>query len=278
MHDPKVVSGLIQRLYRPTDSTTQRQLVESLARLYYREGEYVKGDWWGTRPDTSGPYYDRQKWEQTERIEKVLGGLTQGASPELTRMLGEQMKRHHISLRGDRSTRGAGNEEKPISVASVDPSNPNQIGNQPFADVFEKARVVMGDSEKGKILFTSQNCIACHTYEDGQTPKGPHLADIGKRYSKPELLESILRPSAKLAQGFESWQFLMDDGTTYVGFVVLESAESVTIRQSNGVAAELLRPDLEDRKKQETSMMPEGLVSNLTVEQLADLVAYLQSL
>ena len=278
MHDPKVVSGLIQRLYRPTDSTTQTQLVESLARLYYREGEYTKGDWWGTRPDTSGPYYDRQKWEQTTRIEKVLGGLAQGASPELTRMLGEQMKRHHISLQGDRSTRGAGNEEKPISVAAVDPSNPNQIGNQPFADVFEKARVVMGDSEKGKILFTSQNCIACHTYEDGQTPKGPHLADIGKRYSKPELLESILRPSAKLAQGFESWQFLMDDGTTYVGFVVLESAESVTIRQSNGVAAELLRPDLEDRKKQETSMMPEGLVSNLTVEQLADLVAYLQSL
>ena len=47
-------------------------------------------------------------------------------------------------------------------------------------------------------LFKAQSCVACHTTADGQTPKGPHLADIGKRY-KPD--ESALKPSAKLAQG-----------------------------------------------------------------------------
>jgi hypothetical protein len=41
---------------------------------------------------------------------------------------------------------------------------------------------------------------------------------------------------------------------------------------------ELTQADIEERKKQEKSMMPEGLVGNLKLEQLADLMAYLESL
>jgi hypothetical protein len=41
---------------------------------------------------------------------------------------------------------------------------------------------------------------------------------------------------------------------------------------------ELDRTEIETREKQEPSMMPEGIVGNLTPEQLADLLAYLRSL
>jgi hypothetical protein len=92
---------------------------------------------------------------------------------------------------------------------------------------------------------------------DDQTPKGPHLVDIGKRYTPTELVESILKPSAKIAQGYESYSFAIADGRVFTGFVVSEAASTVQIRES---------------------VMPEGIAGNLTPEQLADLIAYLQSL
>src|SRR5262249_33049709 len=102
--------------------------------------------------------------------------------------------------------------------------------------------------------------------------------DIGKRYSAAELVESILKPSAKIAQGFETYRFDMTDGKVYTGFVVSEGANTVLMRESTGVQRALPRKEIEERHKLDQSAMPEGIVNNLTPEQLADLVAYLQSL
>ena len=102
--------------------------------------------------------------------------------------------------------------------------------------------------------------------------------DIGKRYSAAELLESILKPSAKIAQGFETYTFEMADGKVYTGFVVSESAGSVLIREATGTQRELKRAQIEARAIQKQSMMPDGLVNNLTPEELSSLIAYLQSL
>ena len=41
---------------------------------------------------------------------------------------------------------------------------------------------------------------------------------------------------------------------------------------------QLKRDEIDERTPQKASAMPEGLVANLTPEQLADLLAYLQSL
>ena len=70
----------------------------------------------------------------------------------------------------------------------------------------------------------------------------------------------------------------MSSGKVHNGFVVLESAEIVTIRQNDGLSLELLQDDIEERVKQEISMMPKGIVGNLTPEQLADLTSWLQTL
>jgi putative heme-binding domain-containing protein len=137
---------------------------------------------------------------------------------------------------------------------------------------------IKGDAGKGQQLFKSQSCIACHTTADGQLPKGPHLVEIGKRAKPEELLESILKPSAKIAQGYETYRFELRDGQTVSGFVVGDRAEAVVIRDATGVQRELLRTNIEDRVMLKISAMPEGLVSNLTPAQLADLLAFLQSL
>src|SRR5262249_12087233 len=119
---------------------------------------------------------------------------------------------------------------------------------------------------------------ACHTDADGQTPKGPHLVDIGQRSKAEELVESILKPSAKLAQGYETYRFAMLDGRIITGFVVSEGADVVLVREATGVQRELKRADIESRTQQKVSAMPEGIVNNLMPGQLADLIAYLKSL
>src|SRR6266536_1174534 len=104
------------------------------------------------------------------------------------------------------------------------------------------------------------------------------MVDIAKSYIAAELVESILKPSAKIAQGFETYLFEMTNGKVYTGFVVSESARAVLIREATGVQRELKTAQIESRVIQKQSLMPDGLVNNLTPEGLADLIAYLQSL
>jgi putative heme-binding domain-containing protein len=168
--------------------------------------------------------------------------------------------------------------QTPIEIPKADPNNPDQIGNLETAVAARRALATTGDIEQGKALFEAQSCRACHTDADGQTPKGPHLVDIGQRYNPQELAESVLTPSAKIAQGFDTYTFLTTNGRVFTGFVVLETADAVRIREQSGLETELAIEDIEARQKQEQSMMPDGIVANLTPEQFAHILAYLRSL
>ena len=49
-------------------------ILQALARLYQREGVWrgTLAEWWGTRPDTTGPYYDPVTWDESPRILAAL--------------------------------------------------------------------------------------------------------------------------------------------------------------------------------------------------------------
>lgn len=281
MHREGAVSEIIRRLYRPLEDELRTELLSLLSRLYFKEGDYEKGDWWGTRPDTTGPYYDRQTWVMTDRIDRVLKATFEQGDSNLRERMQKDFDRFKLPLSKDAASNSIAAEEmkqQPIVIEHVDPNNPQLLGNQKLETIQQKVVSLNGNVEAGKKLFVSQACVACHTFADGQVPKGPHLVDIGKRYTRPELVESLIHPSAKIAQGFDSWQFLTRDGEVLTGFVVTESADRVLLRNGQGVLQALSQDDIEERKKQEQSMMPPGLVGTLTVEQLSDLLAYLESL
>jgi putative membrane-bound dehydrogenase-like protein len=263
MHDKRTVEGLIKKLATIRSMELRRDVLATLIRLHHREADY-KGAWWGIRPENTGPYYDPVEWDQSSRIGAVLTSAVLDADSDTAAFLLAELARHRVSLRG--------------LVAKADPKNTNQIGNLTYEAALKRAVAAKGDVAKGKVLFKAQSCVACHTVADGQMPKGPHMVDIGKRYSPLELVESVLKPSAKIAQGFETYLFEITDGKVYNGFVVSESAKAVLIREATGVQRELKRDQIESRSIQKQSMMPDGLVNNLTPEELAHLLAYLQSL
>ncbi|MCO6455789.1 MAG: discoidin domain-containing protein [Pirellulaceae bacterium] len=279
MHEQPAVEGLVRQLGTTREQAARRQLFSTLIRLYHREGPYTSG-WWGTRPDTSGPYFDRQKWSASPRIEAVVRtALAEGQEEASAFLLGE-LERFQVRLQGLTAAAVAGTDEPqaPIALPKVDPQDTRLIANMPPEQALAQALSAEGQADRGRQLFTSQSCTACHTYADGQTPKGPHLVDIGKRYKRAELFESILKPSAKIAQGFDTYTFVTDSGRVLTGFVVGESADTVRIREATGLARDIPIAEIEQRVRQPLSMMPEGLIHNLTPAQLADLVAYLESL
>jgi putative membrane-bound dehydrogenase-like protein len=280
MHDGKTVEGLIKKLGTTRSAELRRGVLATLVRLYHREADY-KGAWWGIRPENEGPYYDAVEWDQSKRIGAVLTSAALDGDADTTAFLRTELARHRVSLTGLPSRTGpvpVAEKEIPVVVPKADPNNPNQIGNMTYEAAAKRALAGRGDAAKGKALFKAQLCNACHTDADGQALKGPHMVDIGKRYSAAELVESILKPSVKIAQGFETYRFDTADGKVYTGFVVSERPRSVLIREATGTQRELPLAQIESRAIQKQSMMPDGVVNNQTPEGLADLVAYLQSL
>ena len=456
LHEPAVVSGLTHRLETVSESATRTAILKVLCRLYQREAAW-DGKWWGTRPDTSGPYFKPETWEESTRIAEALrrvvpaldaqsmtlisaeilknrielpellslafkvaesnasaraslvdllsgrtgvagpaaqflvrvaetdaeplpirikavralqrsadagsldavvkvlvevqrrddlasvwdefvregrngqnvefyvqlardgeparrvlgysvliniasqrgGGVRRGrstaletieaawAKPEATVALLEAIGRSRaqdyadqvrISLRSDKADiRQAALYAAGRLKLSVEPSGP-LIETLTYEQVVADATKQTGEAKIGAEVFTRQGCVNCHTVSAEEPVKGPFLGGIATRYSRAELCESILKPGAKIAQGFETQWFATTDGEEVEGFVVKESGDEVEVRNILGVTATISKKNVKQRGKRDTSVMPAGLGDKLTVPELASLLAYLESL
>ena len=144
--------------------------------------------------------------------------------------------------------------------------------------VLEKTETLTGDPLIGGSLFISATCITCHVDSDSQKAIAPSLNGVTQRLKRDEIIDSILHPSNKIAEGYAAYKFLHYEGQVYVGSILEETEEKVRIKQKTGEVIELFLDDIDDRMKDESSPMPEGLVDVLTIQQFADLLAYLESL
>lgn len=280
IHSSKVVGGLISLI---SSNKSDQQAWGTLIRLYHTEGPYI-GKWWGTRPDTTGPYYTRDKWEMTDEIGSFIeSNFAQCDKPTQT-FIATQLDRHKVKLPTISAiARDMLKESKPavemvVKVPTFDKNNPNQLGNIKYDVVVSEITPMKGNVKKGAEIFKQQSCAACHTVEKGAKAVGPQLVDIGKRYKRVELLESIIKPNAKIAQGFATQIFATEEGLTYTGFVTREAGNEVEIRTAEGKSVVISKNIIEARKESKNSVMPEGLVSNLNAKQMASLLAYLESL
>lgn len=464
MHTPEVVTGLIERLGKATDPALRQGILGALSRLHFKEGEW-KGDSWGTRPDTRGPYYQPEAWSETPKIAVALKDALAKASPEEAAFLVKELNRNRIQFNEAQQRILALAKQDPkvipelvaqLAVAEVVPAeavdlvvkfvndagkstpttsaalsqaiialsktdsaqgvsatltafealkklpdsgkdfdaalnaflnapkleNHHQLVEQvaeklewpvsmyadaallslanrktgspesiqlskkaqdtgwsepkrrkqivdaisaikhmpsaakvltalddPDAEVkgaAERAAKAMrlqkvedktplvsslkpedalaavlktkGDISLGEMLFTRQTCVACHTVKETEAQKGPYLGNIAQTYKRPELAQNILDPNKTIAQGFASEVFTLKDGTQQMGFITLESADSVKVRTITAQEFTFANKDIAKREKLPISMMPPGLVNTLTVREFASLLDYLESL
>ena len=90
------------------------------------------------------------------------------------------------------------------------------------------------------------------------------------------MLTAILDPNLAVEGKYRTYTAILNDGRTLSGMVIEESGTNITMAASNGTTQILLRSDIDEFAGNGISFMPEGLEKDLTPQDLADVISYLQ--
>jgi putative heme-binding domain-containing protein len=145
----------------------------------------------------------------------------------------------------------------------------------------EQVLSLKGDPTRGKELFfksTVLQCINCHRIAGTGSTLGPDLSDIGKKYTKAQILESILEPSKSIDPKYIAYLVETTDGKVQTGLLAEKTDKEVVLRIVGDKELRIPAAKVQTVAPQKNSLMPELLLRDLTAEQAADLVEFLASL
>lgn len=166
---------------------------------------------------------------------------------------------------------------KAMRLTKVEDKTPKIATLKP-EDAIAAVMKTKGDIVLGEQIFTRATCIACHTTKESEAQKGPYLGNIAQTYKRAELAQNILDPNKTIAQGFASEMITMKDGTQQMGFITLEGAAEVKLRNIAAQEFTFKTGEIKERQKLPMSMMPPGLMTTFTVREFASLLDYLEAL
>jgi putative heme-binding domain-containing protein len=138
-----------------------------------------------------------------------------------------------------------------------------------------------GDVRRGQAVFNGGKgaCATCHTigYLGGKV--GPDLTRIGTIRTERDLLESIVFPSASFVRGYEPMVVTTRDGKVVTGVLRKDAPDEVVlVSAASGIQeVHIAREDIEEMQPGRVSIMPAGLDQHLTLQELADVVAFLKA-
>ena len=109
---------------------------------------------------------------------------------------------------------------------------------------------------------------------------GPDLTAVSARFTRRDVLESILEPSKVLSEQYENTTVSLKSGEEHTGRLVSETADQVVLvpdplQPDNRVT--LKKSDIAARSASRISPMPEGLVNGLSRDEILDLLAFIES-
>jgi putative heme-binding domain-containing protein len=136
-----------------------------------------------------------------------------------------------------------------------------------------KALELKGDAGKGRAVF-KESCAACHKFGGVGEAVGPDIAAIKDR-TPDSLLVGIVDPNREVLPQYTSYLLVTDDDRILSGMVACETADTLTIRRSDGTAEAVRRSAIQSLRSTGLSAMPEGLEEKIDAQAMADLLAFL---
>lgn len=133
---------------------------------------------------------------------------------------------------------------------------------------------------RAKELFRIANCVACHRLNGDGNAFGPDLTKLDPKLGASDTLAEILAPSKKINDKFYTYIFALESGRIISGLIVEETADVVKVIENPLASSrpiEIRKTEIEARRKSAVSIMPSGLLDNLTPEEILDLLAYVVS-
>ncbi len=131
------------------------------------------------------------------------------------------------------------------------------------------------DLRRGRELYRA-TCHACHVLFGDGNALGPDLTG-SNRADLRYLLENLVDPGAVVGLDYQLHVIRTRDGRTLAGLLRGRSGTALTLGMVGGPETVVPLDEIEDHQVSTTSLMPEGLLENLTETEVRDLVAYLQS-
>ncbi|MCX7422519.1 MAG: c-type cytochrome [Planctomycetia bacterium] len=165
-----------------------------------------------------------------------------------------------------------------LPEAITAPRSPKPKTRQEWMDQLVRGGNV--DPAAGRRIFFHPNgpgCFKCHTIDGRGGKVGPDLSRAVGTMNRIQLIQSILEPSREIAPQFVSWTFELKDGKVVTGMVVHENEGKTVVGNAEGTLVEIKTIDIESRTPQKISVMPEKLAERMTLQELRDLLAFLDS-
>ena len=135
----------------------------------------------------------------------------------------------------------------------------------------------------GKKVFKLALCSRCHQHGKVGYPIGPDLTNVANRFGREDLLREILLPSNSIAENYQAVELKLRQGSMIRGQVIPNLDYRVPYIQ---IAENSLYPDkitkidkanIIERSHSRISLMPSGLLNLFTIDEIVDLLAWLES-
>lgn len=146
---------------------------------------------------------------------------------------------------------------------------------QEAVKAYSAASDLPGDAQKGRKVFQAR-CATCHRLGGEGFSLGPDLA-TAKNAGRAKLIHSILDPNAEVAPAYIFYTIEAKSGESILGLVAGETESGLAIHQADGNTITMLRSNIATMRSLERSMMPDGLETGLTVQDLADLLSFIEN-
>jgi len=126
-------------------------------------------------------------------------------------------------------------------------------------------------------VFTN-TCSVCHKANETGYDFGPRLTEIGSKLPKESLYEAIIHPSAGISFGYEGWEIKMKDGSEITGIISSKTETDIDVKFPGGGTKHIKTSEVKSLNQMKTSMMTEGLYANMSAQDIANLLEFLEQL
>ncbi len=159
-----------------------------------------------------------------------------------------------------------------LYTASPPPEQPADYAS------WQKSLQKSGAAGRGRRVFYSVQavCSSCHAIEGRGGDLGPDLTNVGQSKSRDQLIRAILQPSAEISPEWQGWYVNLKNGESYVGRQIDVGEKEIDLLTQDKGFVTFQKGDVKNYGVSQTSLMPEGLQNQLTVEDMRDLLAFLQ--
>jgi putative membrane-bound dehydrogenase-like protein len=136
-----------------------------------------------------------------------------------------------------------------------------------------------GAVSRGRAVFTKAKCVRCHRFQSEGENVGPDLSSIRRRFQRKEIVESIIYPSQVISDQYRMVQVLTHEGQVYVGMPVpgVSKNDKLVLLMSDATKLEIPKNRIEEQTTSKISVMPAGLLDTLSLGEVADLFAFLET-